>query len=94
MISAEEAYRIGLVNHVYPINELVPNAVTLANKILGNGPLAVQYCIKAVNSGLNMPLAEALSNEAHLFGLSCSTEDMKEGTAAFLEKRKAAFTGK
>ncbi|MEP0815308.1 MAG: enoyl-CoA hydratase/isomerase family protein [bacterium] len=91
MIGAEEAYRIGLVNHIYPLSELVPKAVELAGKMLANGPLALKYCIAAVNYGQDSPLDKALAHEAHLFGLSCATEDMKEGTAAFLEKRKPEF---
>jgi len=94
MIDAEEAYRIGLVNKVYPLGELVDNAVGLANKCLANGPLALSYAICAVNQGMESPIDEALANEAHLFGLTVATDDSKEGTSAFLEKRKAEFKGK
>ena len=94
MIGAEEAYRIGLVNRICPLAELVDTAVELANKCMANGPLAIAYTICAVNQGLESPIHEALANEAHLFGLSVATEDFKEGTSAFLEKRKAEFKGR
>jgi enoyl-CoA hydratase len=93
MIGAEEAYRIGLVNKVFPLLELVDKAVELANKCIANAPLALAYAICSVNQGMESPLNEALANEAHLFGLSVATDDFKEGTSAFLEKRKAEFKG-
>src|SRR6202142_186236 len=94
MISAQEAYRIGLVNEVVPQAELIARAEAIAAKIIANAPLAVQYAMEAVNHGFDMTLAEGLFLEAALFGVCCATEDKKEGTAAFLEKRAAAFKGK
>ena len=94
MISAEEAQRIGLVNHIYEPAELLPAAEAMAKKIIANAPLAVKYTIEAIERGVEMPQEEGLFLEATLFGLSCATEDMREGTKAFLEKRKADFKGK
>src|SRR5271166_6124888 len=94
MISAEEALRIGLVNHVYELAELLPAAEALAKKIIANAPLSVKYCMEAIERGVEMPQEEGLFLEATLFGLCCATEDMREGTKAFLEKRAAAFKGK
>src|SRR5689334_4368918 len=94
MISAEEAHRIGLVNEVVAPAELIPRAEAIAQKIIANAPLAVQWAMEAVNKGMEMPLAEGLFLEATLFGLCCATEDKKEGTIAFLEKRTAKFKGK
>jgi enoyl-CoA hydratase len=94
MISAQEAHRIGLVNEVLPAAELIPRAEAIAAKIIANAPLAVQYCIEAVNHGHDLTLAEGLFLEATLFGVCCSTEDKNEGTRAFLEKRPAQFKGK
>src|SRR6202051_873648 len=94
MITAQEAHRIGLVNEVTAAAELIPRAEAIAAKIIANGPLAVQYAMEAVNKGMEMPLAEGLYLEATLFGVCCATEDKKEGTAAFLEKRTPAFKGK
>jgi enoyl-CoA hydratase len=94
MISAEEALRIGLVNHVYEPGELLPAAETLAKKIIASAPLAVKFTMEAIERGAEMPLEEALFLEATLFGLVASTEDMREGTRAFLEKRAARFQGK
>jgi len=94
MISAQEAHRIGLVNEVVPQAELLARAEAIAQKIIANAPLAVQYTLEAVNQGMEMPLAEALYLEATLFGICCATEDKKEGTTAFLEKRPPQFKGK
>jgi enoyl-CoA hydratase len=94
MITAEEALCIGLVNHIYEPAELLPAAEALAKKILANAPLAVKYTMEAIERGVEMPQEEGLFLEATLFGLSCATEDMREGTKAFLEKRKADFKGK
>ena len=94
MISAQEAYRIGLVNEVVPADKLIPRAEEIAAKIIANAPLAIQYCMEAVNQGLNMTLQEGLFLEATLFGICSASEDKKEGTTAFLEKRKANFQGK
>jgi enoyl-CoA hydratase len=94
MISAEEALRIGLVNHVYEPAELIPAAQALAKKIAANAPLAIQYAMEAIEHGMEMPQEEGLFLEATLFGLCCATEDMHEGTRAFLEKRPAQFKGR
>ena len=94
MISAQEAHRIGLVNEVVPAGELIARAEAIAGKIIANAPLAIQYCMEAVNRGLDLPLAEGLYLEATLFGVVCATEDKNEGTKAFLEKRAAQFKGK
>lgn len=94
MISAEEAYRIGLVNKVTSPQELIPVATDLARKMTANAPPALRHCLEAVHSGMEMPLDQGLFLEASLFGLCSATEDMKEGTRAFLEKRKAVFKGK
>jgi len=94
VITAAEAYRIGLVNEVTAAAELIPRAEAIAAKIVANAPLAVQYAMEAVNKGMEMTLAQGLFLEATLFGVCCATEDKKEGTAAFLEKRAAAFKGK
>ena len=93
-VTAAEAHRIGLVNHVAPLAELIPTAEAIAKKIISNAPLAVRFTLEAVNHGLEMPQGEGLFLEASLFGLCCATEDMKEGTRAFLEKRPAKFTGR
>ncbi|HXX14097.1 MAG TPA: enoyl-CoA hydratase-related protein [Candidatus Eremiobacteraceae bacterium] len=94
MISAEEAQRIGLVNRVYEPAELLPAAEAIAKKIVERAPLAVKYCMEAIERGVEMPLQEGLFLEATLFGLCCATEDMREGTKAFLEKRAPQFRGK
>jgi len=94
MITSEEAMRIGLVNHIYEAGELLPAAEAMAKKIIEKAPLAVKYCMEAIERGVEMPQEEGLFLEATLFGLCCATEDMREGTRAFLEKRSAAFKGK
>jgi len=94
MITAEEAQRIGLVNHIYEPADLLPAAEALAKKIIANAPIAVKYTMEAIEHGVEMPQEEGLFLEATLFGLSCATEDMREGTKAFLEKRKADFKGR
>ena len=94
MISAQEAYRIGLVNEVTSPADLIPRAEAIAQKIIANSPLAVQYSLEAINKGLEMTLPEALYLEAVLFSVACSSEDKKVGTTAFLEKRPAQFKGK
>src|SRR5580700_878438 len=93
MITAEEAQRIGLVNRIYELAELLPAAEAMAKKIIANAPLAVKYTMEAIERGVEMPQEEGLFLEATLFGLSCATEDMAEGTKAFLEKRPAQFKG-
>ncbi len=94
MIGAEEAHRIGLVNRVVPAAELLDACRELLGKILANGPIALRMTLDAVNRGSEMPLTEAQYLEASLFGLLCATQDMKEGTAAFLEKRAPKFEGR
>jgi enoyl-CoA hydratase/carnithine racemase len=94
MITAQEAYRVGLVNEVTAVAELIPRAEVIAAKIIANAPLAVQYAMEAVNKGMEMTLAEGLFLEATLFGVCCATEDKTEGTTAFLEKRPTQFKGK
>ena len=94
MIDAAEAYRIGLVNKVFPAAELMDGAKEMMKTILANGPLAVALCIEAIDRGLEMSLDEGLILEANHFGLLAATDDMREGMRAFLEKRTAAFKGK
>lgn len=91
MITAQEAYRIGLVNEVVPAADLIPRAEALLMLILSNAPLAVKYSLEAVNKGLETTPTEGLSLEASLFGLCAGTEDKTEGTRAFLQKRPAQF---
>jgi enoyl-CoA hydratase len=93
-IDAAEAWRIGLVNRVVKRESLLDEAKAFAKKILAAGPAAVRLTIDAVNGGLDRSLAEGLSLEADVFGQVATTSDMKEGTAAFLEKRSPRFTGK
>jgi enoyl-CoA hydratase len=93
-ITAPEAHRLGLVNRVVPAADLMAEARKLAATLASKAPIAVRYILEAVNKGLEMPFAQAQTFEATLFGLVASTEDMREGTAAFLEKRKPAFKGK
>jgi len=94
MIDAQEAYRIGLVNRVVPADRLLAEATQLVRSILENGPLAVRACLEAVDVGLEMSLDHALLLEANHFGLLSATADMREGTAAFVQKRKGEFEGK
>ena len=93
-VNAPEAFRLGLVNRVVPAAQLMEEARKLAATLASKAPVAMRFIIDAVNKGLDMPLAEAQNYEATLFGLVASTEDMREGTKAFLEKRKAEFRGK
>jgi enoyl-CoA hydratase len=92
-ISAAEAHRIGLVNRVVPAAALMEEAQRLAQLLATRAPIAARYIIDAVNKGLQMPFADAQVFEATLFGLVAATDDMREGTAAFLGKRKAEFRG-
>ena len=94
MIDAQEALRIGLVNRVHPQAELVDAARALAAKIAGNGPIALALALEAVDHGMTATTEDAQLFESNLFGLLASTDDMREGMTAFLEKRKAKFTGK
>jgi enoyl-CoA hydratase len=94
MINAQEAYRIGLVNEVVPAASVIPRAEAILKQIFSNAPIAVKYSLEAVNKGLETSQAEGLSLEASFFGLCSGTEDKKEGTSAFLEKRAAKFQGR
>jgi len=90
-VDAEEAERIGLVTAVCEPEELANTVDSLLRKVLANGPLAVAHCIEAVNHGLDLPFDDACLLEATLFGVGAASEEMREGTSAFLEKRKAQF---
>jgi len=94
MVDAAEALRIGLVNRVVPREKLLAEAEGLMRKMLANGPVSLRFTLEAVNDGLETGFDEAERQEATLFGLICTTEDMKEGTKAFLDKRPARFQGK
>lgn len=91
MITADEALRIGLVNKVYSQADLLNKTLELAEKISSKGQQAIRFALKAVKATDNMSLSEGLSYEASLFALTCGTEDFKEGTSAFLQKRKPDF---
>ena len=93
-ISADEAYRIGLVNRVVPAAQLLTEARSLAQLLASKAPVAARYILDAVAGGLEMAFADAQTYEATLFGLVATTDDMREGTRAFLEKRKPTFTGR
>ena len=93
-IDAQEAYRIGLVNRVFPHEKLMEKAMELAEKIASRPPLAVRYAKEAVNRSQEGDSASGFALESYLHALSCTTEDKKEGVAAFLEKRKGKFKGK
>ena len=94
MISAQEAYRIGLVNEIVPAADLVTRAEAILNKIASNAPIAVKFALEAANKGLDTSQGEGLLLEASYFGLCAATEDKKEGTTAFLEKRAPKFQGR
>jgi len=94
MIDAAEAHRIGLANQVVAPGELMARTESVAGTILSRGPLAVRYALDAIHRGLSMGLQEGLAYEASLFSVLCGSEDMKEGTKAFLDKRKADFQGR
>ena len=94
LIDAQEAYRIGLVNRVVPAGESVVDAArAMLGQMLANGPLAVAQCIEVVNRGADISMEEALALEGAAFGMLASTQDMREGTSAFLEKRPPTFRG-
>jgi enoyl-CoA hydratase len=93
IIDAQEAYRIGLANKVVPAEQLIETTRAMLKTIMANGPLAVAACIEAVNAGYDLTLDEAMTLEATMFGLLAATDDKREGTRAFLEKRAAKFTG-
>jgi enoyl-CoA hydratase/carnithine racemase len=94
MISAQEAYRIGLVNEVVPAAELIPRCEAILKRILANAPIGIKCSLEAVNRGLEASQSTGLALEASYFGLCAGTEDKREGTAAFLEKRKPQFQGR
>jgi enoyl-CoA hydratase/carnithine racemase len=94
MISAQEAFRIGLVNEVVPAADLITRAEEILNKIASNAPIAVKFALEAANKGLETSQDEGLLLEASYFGLCAATEDKKEGTTAFLEKRAPQFQGR
>jgi len=94
MISAQEAYRIGLVNEVVPPGELIPRCEAILKQILANAPLAVRFALEAVNKGMETSLAAGLVLEASVFAICAGTDDKREGTAAFLEKRAPRFQGR
>ncbi|HXD30216.1 MAG TPA: enoyl-CoA hydratase-related protein [Pyrinomonadaceae bacterium] len=94
IISASEAYRIGLVNEVVPTAELIPRAEALLGEISANAPIAIKYSLEAVNKGMETSQTEGLALEASFFGLCAGTEDKGEGTRAFLEKRAPQFHGR
>ncbi len=94
VLGARESMEIGLVDRVVPASELKEFCLNMAGKIVSKGPQAIRLCKVAVNKGLEMDLANALSYEAEVFGLCFATEDQKEGMSAFVEKRKADFSGK
>jgi enoyl-CoA hydratase/carnithine racemase len=92
-ISAQEAYRIGLVNEVVPVAELIPRAEAILKRIASNAPIAVKLALEATNKGLETSQSEGSLLEAAYFGLCASTEDKKEGTTAFLQRRAPQFHG-
>lgn len=94
IINAAEAYRIGLVDEVYPAAELLTRAREMAAKIVSRGPLALRAAKQAINLGLDVDLGSGCEHEAALFGAICATDDKTEGAKAFLEKRKAVFGGR
>ena len=93
-ISAQEAYRIGLVNEVVPPANLIARAETILKQIFANAPIAVKFSLEAANKGLDTSQAEGFALEASYFGICAATEDKKEGTSAFLEKRAPQFHGR
>jgi enoyl-CoA hydratase len=94
MINAQEAYRIGLVNEIVPAADLITRAEAILKKIASNAPIAVKFALEAANKGMDTSQVEGLLLEASYFGLCASTEDKKEGTTAFLEKRAPQFRGR
>ena len=94
MISAQEAYRIGLVNEVAPAADLIPRAEAILKQIAANAPIAVAFALEATNKGMETSQSEGLRLEAAYFGLCAATEDKQEGTTAFLEKRAPQFHGR
>ncbi|MCE2503841.1 MAG: enoyl-CoA hydratase/isomerase family protein [Chlorobi bacterium] len=93
LIDAERAEQIGLANHVYHADELLTKAEEMMETILAKGPIAMQNTLRATASSVNLTTEKGMEYEAKLFGETCGTTDFKEGTKAFLEKRKAKFVG-
>ena len=93
-ISAQEAYRIGLVNEVVPATNLIARAETILKQISANAPIAVKFSLEAANKGMDTSQAEGFALEASYFGICAATQDKKEGTSAFLEKRAPQFHGR
>lgn len=93
-ISAQEACRIGLVNEVVPTADLIPRAEAILKEIASNAPVAVRYALEATNKGMDTSQSEGFALEASYFGLCAATEDKREGTTAFLEKRAPQFQGR
>ena len=94
MFGAEEAHRVGIVNRIFPPEELREGTLKMIGSILSRGPIAVRLALEAIRRGGNMSQAEGEIIESDMFGLASTTADMKEGMAAFLEKRKPSFQGK
>lgn len=94
MIDAQEAHRIGLVNEIVPAAELISRAEAILREIAANGPIAVRYALEATNRGMDTRQSEGLALEATYFGLCAGTDDKREGTAAFFEKRAPQFHGR
>jgi enoyl-CoA hydratase/carnithine racemase len=94
MINAQEAYRIGLVNEIVPAAKLIGRAEQILNQIASNAPVSVRLSLEAVNKGMDTNQSEGFALEASYFGLCAATEDKREGTSAFLEKRAAQFHGR
>ena len=93
LFDAAEAHRVGVVNRVVSAEELLPSAVALAKTIASRGPVAVRSALEVIRMGLEVGQSAGESMEADAFGLIFATEDMREGTKAFLDKRKADFQG-
>jgi enoyl-CoA hydratase len=93
-VKADEALRIGLANHVYPVDQLMNEALNMARLIASKGPIAVRLCKEAIQRGQDMDLDNACQFEAQVFGLCFATEDRKEGMGAFVEKRPAQFSNR
>jgi enoyl-CoA hydratase/carnithine racemase len=93
MIDAQEAYRIGLVNEVVSAANLMARAETILKQISANAPIAIKFAIEATNKGLDTSQSEGFALEASYFGICAATDDKKEGTSAFLEKRVPQFHG-